>query len=94
MWMANLAQQLISPVQISQITVLNGSNRLDVVNVPVGLNGFVARLHESGGGKLDRPMAPPFHQHQRDAVGFCHRFRAGRSWFYRLSFPVSVLEWP
>jgi hypothetical protein len=28
-------------VQISQFTVLTGSNRLDVVNMPVGLNGFV-----------------------------------------------------
>jgi len=38
---ADVVQQLISPVQIGQITALNGSNRLDVVNVPVGLNGFV-----------------------------------------------------
>jgi phospholipase/lecithinase/hemolysin len=39
--MADTAQQLISPVQISQLTVLNGSNRLDVANMPVGLNGIV-----------------------------------------------------
>jgi phospholipase/lecithinase/hemolysin len=39
--MADVAQQLVSPVQISQLTVLNGSNRLDVANIPVGLNGFV-----------------------------------------------------
>ena len=38
---ADVAQQIISPVSISQLTVLAGSNRLDVVNVPVGLNGFV-----------------------------------------------------
>jgi phospholipase/lecithinase/hemolysin len=38
---ADVVQQLISPVQISQITALAGSNRLDVVNMPVGLNGFV-----------------------------------------------------
>ena len=38
---ADVTQQIISPVQISGITVLNGSNRLDTVNVPVGLNGFV-----------------------------------------------------
>jgi outer membrane lipase/esterase len=41
MWMANTVQQLISPAQISQFLVFNGSNRLDVVNMPVGLNGFV-----------------------------------------------------
>jgi len=37
----DVAQQLISPVQISGITAFTGSNRLDLVNVPVGLNGFV-----------------------------------------------------
>ncbi len=41
MWMGNLAQQLVSPAQITNLTVLNGSVRLDVVNMPVGLNGFV-----------------------------------------------------
>jgi phospholipase/lecithinase/hemolysin len=40
-WMGNLAQQLISPVQISQITAFNGSNRLDMANVPIGQNGLV-----------------------------------------------------
>jgi phospholipase/lecithinase/hemolysin len=38
---ADVAQQIISPVQIGQVAVLTGSNRLDLVNVPVGLNGFV-----------------------------------------------------
>lgn len=38
---ADVVQQVISPVQINQIIALDGSNRLDVVNVPVGLNGFV-----------------------------------------------------
>ena len=39
--MADVAQQIISPVQIKLLTVLTGSNRLDLANVPVGLNGFV-----------------------------------------------------
>jgi phospholipase/lecithinase/hemolysin len=38
---ADVVQQSISPVQIGGIVAFNGSNRLDVVNVPVGLNGFV-----------------------------------------------------
>jgi len=38
---ADTAQQLLSPVKISNLTTLNGSNRLDVVNIPIGLNGFV-----------------------------------------------------
>ena len=39
--MADVAQQLISPVTISNLTLLSGSNRLAVANVPLGLNGFV-----------------------------------------------------
>ena len=38
---ADVAQQIISPVGINQLVVGNGSNRLDVVNVPLGLSGFV-----------------------------------------------------
>lgn len=43
MWMGNLAQQLISPVQISNITMDDDeeSIRLDMANVPVGQNGLV-----------------------------------------------------
>jgi phospholipase/lecithinase/hemolysin len=39
--MADVVQQIISPVQISQLTLLNGNNQLNVANMPVGLNGFV-----------------------------------------------------
>jgi phospholipase/lecithinase/hemolysin len=39
--MADTAQQLISPVAISNLTSLNGSNRLNAANIPIGLNGFV-----------------------------------------------------
>ena len=38
---ADVVQQIISPVQVSQITALNGSNQMVVANMPVGLNGFV-----------------------------------------------------
>ncbi|HEY5345278.1 MAG TPA: hypothetical protein VIK62_02920 [Verrucomicrobiae bacterium] len=38
---ADTVQQMISPVQINGLTQINGSNRLDVVNMPVGLNGFL-----------------------------------------------------
>jgi phospholipase/lecithinase/hemolysin len=38
---ADYVQQIISPVQIGSLTQINGSNRLDVVNTPVGLNGFL-----------------------------------------------------
>jgi len=41
MMIADLTQQLISPVKFSQITALDGTNRLELVNVPIGRNGFV-----------------------------------------------------
>jgi phospholipase/lecithinase/hemolysin len=39
--MADIAKQLVLPAQITNFTVLNGSNQLDVVNIPIGLNGLV-----------------------------------------------------
>jgi phospholipase/lecithinase/hemolysin len=40
--MADTVQQIISPAQIGKLAVLNnGSNRLDVVNYPAGLNGSI-----------------------------------------------------
>ena len=39
--LADTVQQMISPVQIGGLVQINGSNRLDLVNVPVGLNGFL-----------------------------------------------------
>ncbi len=39
---ADVTQQIISPAQIAQITPINSaSNQLAIVNVPIGLNGFV-----------------------------------------------------
>ena len=39
--LADLVQQMISPVKFTGVTPLVGSNRLDVVNLPVGLAGSV-----------------------------------------------------
>jgi 3-phytase len=39
--LADITQQLISPVQITNLTVLNGSNQLDMANIPIGQNGLV-----------------------------------------------------
>jgi phospholipase/lecithinase/hemolysin len=38
---ADYIQQLVSPAQINWVTPLGNSNRLDVINFPAGLNGFV-----------------------------------------------------
>lgn len=39
--MADVAQRMISPATIRNVVSLGASNRLDVVNVPVGLSGYV-----------------------------------------------------
>jgi len=39
--MADVAQQLISPAQITNLTMLNGNSQLGVASLPIGLNGFV-----------------------------------------------------
>jgi phospholipase/lecithinase/hemolysin len=38
---ADIVQQLISPVQISTITSIDGTNQLDVATLPIGRDGFV-----------------------------------------------------
>jgi phospholipase/lecithinase/hemolysin len=38
---ADVVQQIISPVQVNYLAVSAASNRLDVANMPVGLSGFV-----------------------------------------------------
>ena len=38
---ADTVQQMISPVQISSLAQINGSNQLNIVNMPVGLNGYL-----------------------------------------------------
>ncbi|MGA2280625.1 MAG: hypothetical protein ABSG80_10025 [Verrucomicrobiota bacterium] len=89
MWMANTAQQLISPVQISQITALNGSNQLVMVNVPVGQNGLVL-----GCTNL---LAPGWQTNVTfvgtNATQSVYVTNSGPQWFYRLKFPYSW-TWP
>jgi len=41
---ADVVQQVISPVQFSGVIYFNGTNRLNLTNVPVGLNGSVLSL--------------------------------------------------
>jgi phospholipase/lecithinase/hemolysin len=41
---ADYVQQLLSPVQVSQLTAFTGSNLVSIANVPVGLSGFVDGL--------------------------------------------------
>ena len=85
----DVAQQLISPVQISGIAMLNGSNRLDVINYPAGLGGSV-----DGCTNMAQTT-------WTDAVNFTSTNTtqsvfvpvAGPQQFYRLHFPYAW-SWP
>jgi phospholipase/lecithinase/hemolysin len=88
-WMANLTQQLISPVRISQLTALNGSNRLDMANVPIGQNGLVLGRTNLvlGNWKTNVPFI------SSNATQSVFVTNSGPQWFYRLKFPYSW-TWP
>jgi phospholipase/lecithinase/hemolysin len=88
-WMANLTQQLISPVRISQLTAFNGSNRLDMANVPIGQNGLViGRTNLVLGNWTTNATFVSSNATQTVYVP-----ASGSPWFYRLKFPYSW-TWP
>jgi hypothetical protein len=95
MWMGNLAQQLISPVQISKITAFNGSNRLDMANVPVGQNGLVlGRTNLVLGNWTTNTLSNGTNTfNSTNATQTVYVPSSGPVWFYRLSFPYSW-TWP
>jgi hypothetical protein len=87
--MADVAQQLISPVKISNLTSLNGTNRLTVANIPIGLNGFVD-------GKTNLVLGnwtqlTNFNSTSPTQAIFVSA--SGRQQFYRLRFPFAW-SWP
>ena len=87
--LADIAQQLISPVQISNITVLNGSNQLNVANIPIGLNGLVLGCTDLS--------APSWTTNgtfiSTNTAQSIYVTNSGPQWFYRLKFPYSW-TWP
>ncbi len=89
MWMANLTQQLISPAQISQVTPFNGSNQLDLVNVPIGQDGLVL-----GSTNLMQPGWNTYASISSTNAAESIIIPAySPQCFYRLSFPFSW-TWP
>ena len=89
MWMANLAQQLMSPAQISGITVFSGSNRLDLANVPIGQNGLVLDCTN---------LAAPAWKTNVNFTGTnlaqsVYVTNSGSPWYYRLRYLYSW-TWP
>jgi phospholipase/lecithinase/hemolysin len=89
-WMANVAQQLISPVYISNITAFNGSNRLTMANVPVGQRGQVLGRTNLVLGSWTTNLNNINTTNTTQAV---YVPASGRQWFYRLSFLYSW-TWP
>jgi phospholipase/lecithinase/hemolysin len=86
---ADVAQQIISPVQISQFIPFNGSNRLDVVNYPAGLGGFVD-------GVTNLTLTNWTAQVTITSTNTTQSFfvtPSGPMWFYRLRFPYAW-TWP
>lgn len=86
---ADVAQQIISSVQISQITSLAGSNRLDIVNYPAGLDGFVdgiTNLVQTNWTSVQNFSSTNTTQSVFVPI-------TGPKWFYRLRFPYAW-SWP
>jgi phospholipase/lecithinase/hemolysin len=89
MWMANTAQQLLSPARFSKITALNSSNRLELANVPIGQNGQVLGCTN---------LAMPSWKTNGTFVGtnttqYVCVTNTGPRWFYRLRYFYSW-TWP
>jgi len=86
---ADNVQQLISPVQISWITPVTGSNRIDLANVPVGLNGVVeGSTNITSPNWITRQTITSTNGSQAVYVP-----TSGSQQFYRLHFPLAW-SWP
>ncbi|MGH7993941.1 MAG: SGNH/GDSL hydrolase family protein, partial [Limisphaerales bacterium] len=87
--MAEAVQQLIAPVQIGQITSQNGTNQLNLANVPVGLNGVV--LGSTNLALTNWTTVTNFNSTDTDQSVFIPI--SGPVQFYRLYFPFTW-TWP
>lgn len=91
--MAGVAQQLISPAKIGQLTTFPGSNRLDLVNVPVytnsPLNGLVLASTNLASGNWTTNLAFSTTNTSQSVWAT----NASPQSFYRLKFPYAW-TWP
>jgi phospholipase/lecithinase/hemolysin len=85
--MADTAQALISPARIGAVTRAGGSNQLTVVNLPIGLSGYVdgttnftswSQAQSFDSTNATQTLTVPIN---------------GPRWFYRLRFPFAW-SWP
>jgi phospholipase/lecithinase/hemolysin len=87
--LADVAQQLISPVRISQLKPVEDENQLNVANMPIGLNGFV-----DGCTNLVLPnWVTQANFISTNATQAVFVPVSGPLWFYRLRFPYAW-SWP
>jgi phospholipase/lecithinase/hemolysin len=86
---ADYVQQLISPARISMVTSLGSSNRLDIVNFPAGLNGFV-----DGATNVTLPNWQSLQSFTNNSTAFSIFLpMSGPQHQYRLRFPYAW-SWP
>ncbi len=87
--LADFVQQLISPVRIQNIRRVNGSNQLDLVNVPIGRNGMLA----GSTNLFDWPDTDTQAFNSTNATQMILVPSSGPLEFYRLRFPFAW-SWP
>jgi hypothetical protein len=87
--MADVAQQLISPAKLTNLTLLNGKNQLDVTSLPIGLSGFVEGRADPSQGI----WAPVTSFNSTSAQQSLVVPASGAPQFYRLRFPFAW-TWP
>jgi hypothetical protein len=87
MWIADAMQRVVSPVRIGGITSLESSNQLDLVNVPIGRNGFIEGSGDFGSWTNVQSVDTNF------AAQSVVLPLSGAQQFYRLQFPFSW-TWP
>lgn len=86
-WIAETVQQLISPPRIAALTVRAGQVRLDLVNLPVGREGYVVSRAVSGNWRAEAAIE------SRDTTQTILLPTRGRARYYRLQFPFGW-AWP
>jgi phospholipase/lecithinase/hemolysin len=88
--LADVVQHLISPAQITNLTLLDDDNRLDVASLPIGLNGFV----DGCTNLVLANWAPQASFNSTDATQAIFAPASdSQQLFYRLRFPYAW-SWP
>ena len=82
--MADVTQQLLSPVRIAGLTSVSGSNRLDYANLPLGLAGFVESsanlVNWTAAQTIPGTNAPPSVLLPAEGPWRCYRLRFPFAW--------------